>query len=824
MGADRKLVARAALKMPDAKVLGCVVIKLGTIDEIVGYDEDDSPEYETRKVYMSAGVDYDKVLRYNPNSGYCDPNASSTQCITTENRFANSGYSELLKEMNDFKKFLFFRFDGKSSFPFGSKNWKPVYDFYNGSIYSADERCYSSHQVIFGFNWSVSAENIRLKYTFPGIVTFPVNTSKITEYYDLAMSKYGKTNKYYTADSWSRYLNALAAAENIVNNGVNLYIFEHSEFDARPENIADPQAEIYNVWTELRDAINALVPLPTSITYVNNVSGATVSGPATATPGNNISVTLRLEDSHSKSPNAGVNIKYEDGTTKNFTSGTRNGNTLTITLPLEGFNPTITPINIAKNTYTVTVPTSGTGFTASKTGTVTHGENYTFTVTLSDGYTQTLPVVKAGSVTLGATSQGNNTYSYTITGVKADTSVSINGVTVNTYNVGYSLGSGASMASGTATSIKHFGEATIKLTVDAAHSQNAPDPSVSNGTITYVSKDEATNTYTYTLKDVTANTTVTVGNIKKNIYTVNIPEGEGYSLDRKSMNIEHGDNFDFTVTLDAAHSQTPPRTFLAGNELSYTKVGENGYKFNTGAVYAHGDVTISNIKINTYSIELPADTDAFKAADKDGFNSTSIIHGNDYTFSVISIGGRAFEYCTGLTSITIPDSVTNIGDKAFGYYYEESTDEDKKLPNFTIYGYRNTAAETYANENDLTFINLDAVDCDHRSTEERGEIPATCTENGKRAGVFCVVCGTYISGGEESPALGHTDTDNDGNCDRCGEKTGEPVNPPEPTDPSENCSCACHKKGIINFFYKIILFFQKIFRKNKVCKCGVYHY
>ena len=246
----------------------------------------------------------------------------------------------------------------------------------------------------------------------------------------------------------------------------------------------------------------------------------------------------------------------------------------------------------------------------------------------------------------------------------------------------------------------------------------------------------------------------------------------------------------------------------------------NNSNWKNGVLYIGNHLIESNTSISgVYNIKNGTKTIA-EAAFSDCTDLTSIIIPD----SVISIGGRAFEYCTGLTSIKIPDSVTNIGDKAFGYYYEESTDEDKKLPNFTIYGYRNTAAETYANENDLTFINLDAVDCDHRSTEERGEIPATCTENGKRAGVFCVVCGTYISGGEEIPALGHTDTDNDGNCDRCGEKTGEPVNPPEPTDPSENCSCACHKKGIINFFYKIILFFQKIFRKNKVCKCGVYHY
>jgi len=38
---------------------------------------------------------------------------------------------------------------------------------------------------------------------------------------------------------------------------------------------------------------------------------------------------------------------------------------------------------------------------------------------------------------------------------------------------------------------------------------------------------------------------------------------------------------------------------------------------------------------------------------------------NDVTYSVTSIGGYAFQYCNGLTSITIPNSVISIGDYAF---------------------------------------------------------------------------------------------------------------------------------------------------------------
>ncbi len=40
----------------------------------------------------------------------------------------------------------------------------------------------------------------------------------------------------------------------------------------------------------------------------------------------------------------------------------------------------------------------------------------------------------------------------------------------------------------------------------------------------------------------------------------------------------------------------------------------------------------------------------------------------------------------------------------------------------------------------------------------------------------------------------------------------------------DNCSCNCHASGIKKFFFNFILFFQKLFKKNAVCDCGVAHY
>ena len=59
-----------------------------------------------------------------------------------------------------------------------------------------------------------------------------------------------------------------------------------------------------------------------------------------------------------------------------------------------------------------------------------------------------------------------------------------------------------------------------------------------------------------------------------------------------------------------------------------------------------------------------------------------------------TIGAKAFNACTALTDVTMPRSVTTIGSQAFSYPAK-----------MTIYGIAGTYAETYANDNNIKFVN-----------------------------------------------------------------------------------------------------------------------
>ncbi len=116
------------------------------------------------------------------------------------------------------------------------------------------------------------------------------------------------------------------------------------------------------------------------------------------------------------------------------------------------------------------------------------------------------------------------------------------------------------------------------------------------------------------------------------------------------------------------------------------------------------------------------------------FRNCTSLTSIDIPASVTEIGNSAFYGCTGLTSVTITDSVERIGYSAFynceklksvtvpssvtyigqskqeyalGYYYDIDFEKEFKVDGFTIYGYKATAAEYYANNNGFKFVSLE---------------------------------------------------------------------------------------------------------------------
>lgn len=110
-----------------------------------------------------------------------------------------------------------------------------------------------------------------------------------------------------------------------------------------------------------------------------------------------------------------------------------------------------------------------------------------------------------------------------------------------------------------------------------------------------------------------------------------------------------------------------------------------------------------------------------------------------------------------------------------------------------------------------------------------GEITAVQTETGLE--VTGISDGTITLTKDDEVIATQTITDAEGDIEitydkNCNSDTLEVEYDSSASDKTEieNCSCSCHRGGISGFFFKLILFFQKIFKTNKICSCGVNHY
>ena len=108
----------------------------------------------------------------------------------------------------------------------------------------------------------------------------------------------------------------------------------------------------------------------------------------------------------------------------------------------------------------------------------------------------------------------------------------------------------------------------------------------------------------------------------------------------------------------------------------------------------YADYSLTEITVPDWVSEIP----------KECFGACANVERVVIPSSVKSIGYHSFFGCTGLKSIIVPKTVTSIKEKSLGYYHEINADSDKKVDGFVIIGEKGSVAETYAKENQMTFV------------------------------------------------------------------------------------------------------------------------
>jgi hypothetical protein len=121
-----------------------------------------------------------------------------------------------------------------------------------------------------------------------------------------------------------------------------------------------------------------------------------------------------------------------------------------------------------------------------------------------------------------------------------------------------------------------------------------------------------------------------------------------------------------------------------------------------------------------------------------GSSITKIILESGRTY----IPAYSFKDAKVLDTLVVPKEVTAVGKQAFF---------NSGIKKF--YGYADSYAQTYANNNFIEFVELD---CAHDNTIIKYAYPASDDEEGYTGNIYCADCGLLLTEGENIPTTGHS--------------------------------------------------------------------
>ena len=145
-------------------------------------------------------------------------------------------------------------------------------------------------------------------------------------------------------------------------------------------------------------------------------------------------------------------------------------------------------------------------------------------------------------------------------------------------------------------------------------------------------------------------------------------------------------------------------TFAAMVVICAVCAGTETYGDFEYSVLDDGTVGITKYTGNAENVDIPGEIDGKKVIriGNSAFVDCTELTSVTIPDGVTDIRWRAFYNCVSLKSVTIPKSVTYIDSYAFGYYYDSDSFETKKIDGFKINYVKNTYGHMYAFKNGFT--------------------------------------------------------------------------------------------------------------------------
>ena len=320
-----------------------------------------------------------------------------------------------------------------------------------------------------------------------------------------------------------------------------------------------------------------------------------------------------------------------------------------------------------KLTFNITMPTTQTGYTINDTnnGTFTtmvveYGDSISFKVELKTGYTGT-PVVKNNRQTITADNDV-----YTISNVTSDVNITITGVKRITYTVtlpsqqtGYTIKNANNLLFDI-TSVKYGDSISFKVVLNTGYNGT---PIVRNNNDLLTPSNDI-----YTISNVNSDVNITVEGITANAYTLTFPEE--VTVTRNNIQLTSGATIYYGDILTLSPTTAPAEGITPVYAINGTETTCNNITVADNVTIEYFEVmNASEYQTLTFTYNESAKTAEVKANSSNKPTGEIVVpskvikDANGLTYEVRKVG--SFESCTGLTEITIPNSVTSIGTAAF---------------------------------------------------------------------------------------------------------------------------------------------------------------
>ena len=247
------------------------------------------------------------------------------------------------------------------------------------------------------------------------------------------------------------------------------------------------------------------------------------------------------------------------------------------------------------NMFDVTPAQSKTGYTVASTDStdVSYGGNYTFTVTIADHYNANNMRVYANGILLAGRAD-ENTYTYNVENITANTTIMVEDVRADVYTVSYYV----------EEAVYHSQQITYNETAIAPVS-----PVINGETFKYW----ALNGVEWDFDNVITENIILKAVWEGESFAVTpAADGLGYTVSSTdSIAVNYGGEYNFTVTI-ADHYNADAMKVYANGILLVPVVNGNEYKFTVKNITNNITITISDVKANIYTVKYIVDGETYQ--------------------------------------------------------------------------------------------------------------------------------------------------------------------------------------------------------------------